>query len=56
LASESAKPQKRQRDKFVLDGQIEILGIVIANSLGMASFYWVSEAKRLSGLDERDYQ
>jgi hypothetical protein len=54
VAGESLKPQKRVRDKHVLDGQVEVLAIVLANSLGMASFFWQQEAKRLTVIDQRE--
>lgn len=45
VVSERAKPQKRRRDEFVLDGQIEVMAIVLANSLGMAWWYWIEQAR-----------
>jgi hypothetical protein len=48
IAGERQKPAKRKRDEFVQDGQIEVLGNILANSMGMAAFYWTQEAKRLS--------
>lgn len=41
------RDQKRKRDEYVLDGQIEALSKVLANSLGMSSHYWIIEARRL---------
>lgn len=55
VAGESLKPQKRVRDKAVLDGQVEVLAIVIANANGMSAFFWSQEAKRLTVIDERKY-
>lgn len=48
LASERMLPQKRKRDEYVIDGQIEILSIILANSIGMAAFYWTQRAKEIS--------
>jgi hypothetical protein len=39
--------QKTKRAEAVLDGQIEILSIVIANSIGVASWHWMMEARRI---------
>ena len=44
LTNESRRPFKRQRDKFVVAGQIEILAIILANALGMATPYWEQAA------------
>lgn len=57
VVSERAKPQKRKRDEFVLDGQIEVMAIVLANSLGMTSWYWIEKARictKLGFADAKD--
>lgn len=40
LTRESRMPHKSLRDRKVLEGQIYILAIVLANALGMAPPYW----------------
>lgn len=45
LVREQRKPQKLKRDEYVLDGQSLVLSVVLANSLGMASFYWREQAR-----------
>ncbi len=45
LAETRLKSFKRQRDKFVCEAKIEVLANVLANALGMASTYWVLEAR-----------
>lgn len=39
---------KRQRDRYVLEGQIHALAIVLANAVGMAPFYWEQAAKEVA--------
>jgi len=39
---------KTQRDGYVIDGQIQALAIVLANSLGMAPFYWEKIAREMA--------
>lgn len=41
-------PFKRQRDRYVLEGQIHALAIVLSNALGMAPPYWESAAKEIA--------
>jgi len=41
------KDFKRQRDKFMCEAKIEVLSIVLANAVGMASFYWVMTAREI---------
>lgn len=48
LTRERRNKLKRVRDGYVLDGQIEILSIILANSLGMASYYWRKCASELA--------
>jgi hypothetical protein len=46
---EARGPFKRQRDQFVVEGQIEALANVLASAIGMAPFYWQQEARRIVG-------
>jgi hypothetical protein len=50
VADLRSEPQKTKRAEAVLDGQIEVLSIVIANSIGMAAWHWMMEAKRIAAL------
>lgn len=40
LARDLRKPTKLKRDRFILEGQVEVLALVLANSLGLTPFYW----------------
>lgn len=39
------KPFKTQRDRLVHDGKIEIIALVLASALGMATPYWQNAAR-----------
>jgi len=54
--SERAKPQKRKRDEHVLDGQIEVMAIVLGNSLGMSGWYWQDKARACTRLGPANAQ
>ena len=41
------KPQKLKRSQYELEAKIDALAIVLANSLGMASHYWMVKAAEL---------
>lgn len=39
---------KSKRDGFVLAGKIDALANVLANSLGMATYYWITQARAIA--------
>lgn len=38
---------KRQRDKFTAEAKIDVLSILLANTMGMAPTYWVLTAREI---------
>lgn len=48
LTQELEKPAKRQRDRHVLEGQIDILALVLSDSLGFAKPYWTRLAEEFA--------
>lgn len=48
-------PPKLVREQHVLDGELHVLAIVMANSLGMAAHYWEQEAKRIYPISLKDW-
>jgi hypothetical protein len=48
LTQDLTKPTKRQRDRHVLEGQIDILALVLSDSLGFAKPYWTRLAQEFA--------
>jgi hypothetical protein len=54
LARDYIGPFQRQRDKYVAEGQIDVLANVLANSLGMADYYWRRQALDIAEGEKAD--